>query len=93
MEKYEVKNGKRVRIVKLGDMKDTNVEPENWHAIKLGETGKIIGHVPGSGGEIWLVKHDGSEQVGAYRFDEFIGIKEHVPYKFKSDHNSNCHVD
>ena len=36
-----------------------------------GITGSVLGHVPGHGGEVWFVQHDGSSKdTGAYHFKE-----------------------
>ena len=37
---------------------------------KSGKAGEVLWYVPGHGGDVWFVKHNGSDEIGAYCFNE-----------------------
>ncbi len=71
MNLNDVKVGLHVKVVKLGDAKGMLIKPKHLDVRKVGISGIITGYVPGHGGDVWWVRHDGCEDVGAYVFDEF----------------------
>lgn len=71
MKLDDVKKGLRVTITHLWPPNSFSVVQKNLDCRKEGVTGVVIGHVPGHGGDVWWVKHDGTNDVGAYRFTEF----------------------
>lgn len=66
----EVKVGLRVKIIKLDDTQGMLIKLRHLECRKEGITGTVKGFVPGHGGDVWWVQHDGSEEVGAYCFTE-----------------------
>lgn len=70
MNLNNVKAGLHVKVVKLGDTMGMMIKPKHLDVRKVGVTGTITGYVPGHGGDVWWVRHDGSDDVGAYVFDE-----------------------
>ncbi len=74
MNLNNVKVGLQVKVVKLGDTKGMLIKPQHLDVRQVGITGTITGYVPGHGGDVWWVKHDESDNVGAYVFDEFEAI-------------------
>ena len=71
MECSQVKPGLRVRTVELGSTKSMIIPQEYLDIRREGITGSVLGHVPGHGGEVWFVQHDGSSKdTGAYHFKE-----------------------
>ena len=72
----EIKNGLKVRITKLGETLGMMIKPRHLDCRKVGITGTISGYVPGHGGDVWWVKHDGSDEIGAYVFDEMEAVTE-----------------
>ena len=72
MDLSKVKEGLKVKVTKLGDTMGFLIKPKHLDIRKVGVTGTVVGYVPGHGGDVWFVKHDGEENVvGAYMFDEF----------------------
>jgi len=71
MNPNSVKVGLYVKIVKLGDTKGMFIKQQYLDVRQVGVTGIITGYVSGHGGDVWWIKHDGADQVGAYAFDEF----------------------
>jgi len=47
------------------------VHEKNLSVRKAGLTGIVIGYVPGHGGDVFWVKHDGTNEIGAYSYTEF----------------------
>lgn len=72
MRDTDVKVGLRVRIAMLDTalVKGLLVKPRHLEVRALGKTGIVKGYVPGHGGDVWWVQHDGSDEVGAYCFTE-----------------------
>ena len=66
----KIKDGLRVRTTELGDTKGFFIKPRHLDCRKAGITGTVSGYVPGHGGDVWWVKHDDSEDIGAYCFTE-----------------------
>lgn len=71
MNLNNVKVGIRVKVVKLGDTKGMFIKFKYLDVREVGITGIILGYVPGHGGDVWWIQHDGNEDVGAYAFNEF----------------------
>ena len=71
MRLIEVRVGMQVKTNKrLGKTTGFYIVQKNLNARKPNKKGKILGYVPGHGGDVWWVTHkDGT--VGAYGFDEF----------------------
>lgn len=71
----KVKNGLRVKIAKLGSTVGMLISDTHLSVRKIDITGVVINSVPGHGGDVWFVRHDGSDDVGAYVYDEFEEVK------------------
>ena len=71
MNASDVKKGLRVRTTNLGDTIGLTINTRHLDVRREGVEGVVEGHVPGHGGDVWFVKHDGTNQVGAYTFTEF----------------------
>lgn len=71
MEPNSVEVGMQVTTsANLGDTKGMIVKQQYLDARQPNKVGKVIGCVPGGGGEVWWVSHaDGT--TGAYVFNEF----------------------
>ena len=67
----DVKPGIHVKVVKLGDTSAMTIHQKHLRVRRVGITGTVTGFVVGHGMEVCWVKHDGSDQVGAYVFNEF----------------------
>lgn len=70
MDCNAVKPSLRVRTTKLGKTTGMLIKEKHLEVRKAGVTGTVLSYVPGHGGDVWFVKHDGCEDVGAYCFDE-----------------------
>jgi hypothetical protein len=70
----EIKDGLRVRTTKLGDTKGFLIKSRHLDCRKAGITGTVSGYVPGHGGDVWWVKHEDSEDIGAYCFTELEAV-------------------
>jgi hypothetical protein len=68
----QIKNGMRVKTTELGSAKGLTVKPRHLDCRKVGITGTVSGYVPGHGGDVWWVKHDESDEVGAYSVTELM---------------------
>ena len=66
----QIKPGIRVRTTKLRDTKGFLVKHQHLACRKAGVSGTVRGYVAGHGGDVWWVKHDDSEDVGAYSYTE-----------------------
>lgn len=66
----DIRVGMRVRITHLEPTTGMFIADRFLAARKSGVIGEVLGYVPGHGGDVWWVKHDGSEDVGAYCFTE-----------------------
>ncbi|OHB20143.1 MAG: hypothetical protein A2854_05010 [Parcubacteria group bacterium RIFCSPHIGHO2_01_FULL_56_18] len=66
----DVKPGLRVKTTELGDTRGMTIVEKHLKVREEGVTGTITRHVPGHGGDVWFVRHDNSENVGAYSIDE-----------------------
>ncbi len=65
-----VKPNLNVRTIKLGETTGMTIAEKHLVVRKTGVTGTVLNYVPGHGGDVWFVKHDGCEEIGAYCFDE-----------------------
>ncbi len=70
MDCNAVKPGIRVKTTKLGDTMGMTIALKHLSVRAEGVTGTVKSYVPGHGGDVWFVQHDGSNDVGAYVFDE-----------------------
>jgi hypothetical protein len=70
--------GMKVEVYRLGETTGMSIVPDHLWNRKVGITGTLAAHVPGHGGDVWFVTHDGSDRVGAYALDE---LKRHYPSK------------
>jgi hypothetical protein len=71
MDCNQVRPELRVKITKLNSSLGFMIKPNHITVRKEGIIGTVTGYVPGHGGDVWWVKHEGSDDVGAYCFDEF----------------------
>jgi hypothetical protein len=65
--------GMRVKVVELGSTIGMLINEKHLSVRKAGTTGTITRWVPGHGGDVWWVKHDGGwipPIIGAYCIDE-----------------------
>lgn len=65
----------RVVVEKLGSTVGTMISQRHLDARKVGVHGTVLNYVGGHGGDLWCVRHDGSEEVGVYSVDE---MKEEI---------------
>ena len=70
MDCNDVKPNLRVRTTELGETKGMMVVQRHLQCRKEGVAGVVLNAIPGHGGDVWFVQHEGSEDVGAYVFDE-----------------------
>lgn len=66
----EISIGLKVKTLRLEDTKGMMIKPHHLDCRKSGITGSIVGYVPGHGGDVWWVRHDGDGSIGAYCFME-----------------------
>lgn len=72
MDLNNIKIGLKIRTHE--HLESTNgmmISSKHLDARRHGTTGEIVGWVPGHGGDVWWVRHDGSDVVAAYSFTEF----------------------
>ena len=62
--------GAQVKVGKLGDTEGMLIKERHLACRREGATGRVAGWVPGHGGDVWWVKHDGSDEIGAYCWSE-----------------------
>lgn len=70
MNSNQVKSGLKVRITKLGETNGMLIMQRHLDCRREGAIGIVDGYVPGHGGDVWWVKHEDSDDIGAYVFDE-----------------------
>ncbi len=75
MDLSNVTPGLRVKTTKLGDTIGMLINEEHLYVRQVDIIGTVTGYVPGHGGDVWWVKHDGGKAVGAYTYTE---IEEHT---------------
>ena len=74
-ETAEIGVGTRVRTAdKLDDARGMMVAPKYIECRRCGITGVVKGYVPGHGGDVWWVAHDGTADVGAYCYTEITPV-------------------
>jgi hypothetical protein len=66
----QVKTGLRVKTTELDRTAGMMINPRHLNCRRCGVTGTVEGYVPGHGGDVWWVRHDGSGEIGAYCFNE-----------------------
>lgn len=72
MNANDLESGMRVRVTKLEDTLGMFVVLRHLSCRKVGIVGTVAtpGVVPGHGGDVWFVEHDGCSDVGAYNATE-----------------------
>lgn len=70
MELGDIRVGMRVEVKRLGTTKGMLINTTNLNVRAIGVKGRILGPVPGHGGDVWWIAHD-DENTGAYVYDEF----------------------
>lgn len=70
MDCNSIKLGLRVRITEIEDTNGMMIEQRHLECRDAGVTGTVLCYVPGHGGDVWFVHHDGNDEVGAYYFTE-----------------------
>ncbi len=70
MDCNSIKSDLRVKTIKLGKTKGILVKEKYLNVRESGVGGTVMNHVPGHGGHVWFVKHDGCEDIGVYCFYE-----------------------
>ena len=70
MRDSDVKPGLRVKTIKLGNITGMFIVPKHLDVRREGVVGTIKDYVPGHGGDVWFVQHEGTDEVGAYIFTE-----------------------
>jgi hypothetical protein len=70
MDLNNVKAGLHVKVVKLSESRSMMIKHAYLDVRKVGVTGTIRAYVQGLGGNVWLVRHDESYDVGAYAPEE-----------------------
>jgi hypothetical protein len=66
----DVKPNMKVRTTKLYETTAMLIKKKHLEVRKAGITGTVLSYVPGHGGDVFFVQHDGSEYIGAYCFNE-----------------------
>ena len=66
----DVKPGLRVRTLELHNTTGMLIAAKCLNCRRGGVTGTVNHYVPGHGGDVWFVVHDGTNEVGAYFFTE-----------------------
>ena len=74
MRRDRIKIGLKVKITKLVDQRGMMVAEKHMKVRQVGRTGVILHHIPGSGGDAWLIDHENGDK-GAYTYDEFNPVK------------------
>ena len=70
MDCNSIKQGLRVRTTALESTEGMMIAPIHLSCRADGITGTVRTYVPGHGGDVWFVAHDGSGEVGAYSLTE-----------------------
>lgn len=72
MDCNSVKEGLQVRTSsRLGSTRFMLIKNQHLTVRRTDAVGKVIGYVPGHGGDVWWVQHEGDAVPAAYCFDEF----------------------
>jgi hypothetical protein len=67
----KVEIGLRVKITKLGKTTGMMIASKHLTIRKEGVTGIVKNWVPGHDRDVWFVKHEDTNEIGAYAFNEF----------------------
>ena len=70
MESDQVKPGLRVKVTHIGKTTGMIIHQKHLRVRRKGITGTVTSYVPGHGGDVWFVKHDEADVIGAYVFTE-----------------------
>lgn len=62
--------GERVVVHRLGTTEGFLIHAKHLSCRKVGSVGTATSYVPGHGGDVWFVRHDGDGEVAAYMYDE-----------------------
>ena len=71
-------DGERVVVYRLGSTDGFLIHANNMANRKVGAVGTVTSYVPGHGGDVWFVEHDGG-LVGAYCYDELRPVSQPCP--------------
>lgn len=66
-----VRLGLKVEIHRLGETTGFCIHSRHLCVRQVGVLGTVTGLVSGHGGDVWWVKHDGGDTIGAYVVTEF----------------------
>lgn len=83
MDCNDVKVGMKVVISKLKETRGIVVNQRHLDCRKIGVIGTVRWCVPGHGGDVWWVAHDGTNEIGAYCFTEIEPAPTTVEMKVK----------
>lgn len=67
----DAKHGLKVKTTELRDTGGMFVAAKHLLCRTAGISGTVQAYVPGHGGDVWFVSHDGTDDVGAYAYNEF----------------------
>lgn len=71
MDCNQITENLRVRVTELDSTNGMQIHERHLACRKAGVTGLVRGCVPGHGGDVWFVQHEGSDDIGAYCYNEF----------------------
>lgn len=72
MKRSDIRSGQKVITTKLGDTSDLDdIREEHLRVRREGIEGVVGPPVMNHGTADWLIFHDGSDEIGAYRHSEF----------------------
>ena len=71
MDLNSVKSGIQVKVTSLQTTTGMFIADKHLNCRKLDVVGEVLGPFPGHGGDVWAIRHDNSDEVGAYSFTEF----------------------
>lgn len=70
MDCNAVQPGVTVRVVRLESTEGYLIASRHIECRRAGTVGTVKRYVPGHGGDVWFVAHEGSDDIGAYMFTE-----------------------
>ncbi len=72
MELENIRIGMHVKVIADNGTMGMFIKPEHLALRQVGTTGTILDYVPGHGGDVWWVRHDGNEgkDIAPYSFRE-----------------------
>jgi len=72
--------GSRFKVTELQSTRGFIIDQRHLDCRRLGATGTYHGYVPGHGGDVWWIRHDHSENIGAYCFTELEPLNPEVAW-------------